>query len=424
MARKPETAAVAMPQQEGIPAATRGQELGDLHEGGPEGDGGGQEEAEPRRLRAGEAQEQGGADGRPGAGDARARWPRLGDADEERVAWSHLSSRRVAGAAVGDEEAPGPAGPCRRPRAAGARKRVSAQSSRSRPATAPGTEARASRHRVRASGSSKGRPRRRHRTPRRAGAASRRRRRHHGEQRPEVQGHVERQAVVGPAQEPGHHDQVARAADGQELAQPLNQAEDDGLQRRHRPPARWTSPTARLPSPTLPASLPLRPTPTRRSSLHGIFRLRQRSRHPRRRGPGLHPRQRLHLRRRASTRRCGPTADGRSPSAATSRACATSAGRLGFAIPAGDDALAATLERCSSGRGNPESFIRLIVTRGVGDISYHFERVKGPTVVMAVKPFEGFPGVRTTRRASPWPWSASAATTRRPSTPRSSRTTC
>ena len=34
----------------------------------------------------------------------------------------------------------------------------------------------------------------------------------------------------------------------------------------------------------------------------------------------------------------------------------------------------------------------MIVTRGVGDISYHFERVQGPTVVMVVKPYEPFPG--------------------------------
>jgi len=69
----------------------------------------------------------------------------------------------------------------------------------------------------------------------------------------------------------------------------------------------------------------------------------------------------------------------------------TSAGRLGFAIPAADPELAATLGALLERAANPESFIRLIVTRGVGDISYHFERVKGPTVVMAVKPFEGFP---------------------------------
>jgi branched-chain amino acid aminotransferase len=33
----------------------------------------------------------------------------------------------------------------------------------------------------------------------------------------------------------------------------------------------------------------------------------------------------------------------------------------------------------------------LIVSRGVGDISYHFERVGPPTVVMVVKPFEPYP---------------------------------
>jgi branched-chain amino acid aminotransferase len=68
-----------------------------------------------------------------------------------------------------------------------------------------------------------------------------------------------------------------------------------------------------------------------------------------------------------------------------------SAARLGIEIPLGDDVfaqrLAALLERAQ----NEESYIRIIVTRGVGDISYHFERVKGPTVVLAVKPYEPFP---------------------------------
>ncbi len=68
-----------------------------------------------------------------------------------------------------------------------------------------------------------------------------------------------------------------------------------------------------------------------------------------------------------------------------------SASRLGFSVPQDDAALGATLHDLLARAANPESFIRLIVTRGVGDISYHFERVKGPTVVMAVKPFEGFP---------------------------------
>jgi branched-chain amino acid aminotransferase len=68
-----------------------------------------------------------------------------------------------------------------------------------------------------------------------------------------------------------------------------------------------------------------------------------------------------------------------------------SAARLGFAAPADDSALTATLKALLDRAGNQESFIRLIVTRGEGDISYHFERVKTPTVVMVVKPFEGFP---------------------------------
>jgi branched-chain amino acid aminotransferase len=68
-----------------------------------------------------------------------------------------------------------------------------------------------------------------------------------------------------------------------------------------------------------------------------------------------------------------------------------SASRLGIGLPADDAALGRTLDALLARAANPESFIRLIVTRGVGDISYHFERVKGPTVVMVAKPFEGFP---------------------------------
>jgi branched-chain amino acid aminotransferase len=68
-----------------------------------------------------------------------------------------------------------------------------------------------------------------------------------------------------------------------------------------------------------------------------------------------------------------------------------SAARLGFGLPASDADLARTLDGLLERGRNPESFIRLIVSRGVGDISYHFERVKGPTVVMVAKPFEGFP---------------------------------
>lgn len=68
-----------------------------------------------------------------------------------------------------------------------------------------------------------------------------------------------------------------------------------------------------------------------------------------------------------------------------------SAGRLGFEIPLSNGDLTGQLDALLRRAGNPESYIRLIVSRGVGDISYHFERVKGPTVVMAVKPHEPYP---------------------------------
>jgi branched-chain amino acid aminotransferase len=68
-----------------------------------------------------------------------------------------------------------------------------------------------------------------------------------------------------------------------------------------------------------------------------------------------------------------------------------SAGRLGIALPIGDVELARRLDALLSRAANPESYIRLIVTRGVGDISYAFDRVQGPTVVMAAKPFQPYP---------------------------------
>jgi branched-chain amino acid aminotransferase len=68
-----------------------------------------------------------------------------------------------------------------------------------------------------------------------------------------------------------------------------------------------------------------------------------------------------------------------------------SAGRLGIAVPVADDELRRRLDELLARAGNPESYIRLIVTRGEGDISYNFDRVKGPTVVMAVKPFPVYP---------------------------------
>lgn len=67
-----------------------------------------------------------------------------------------------------------------------------------------------------------------------------------------------------------------------------------------------------------------------------------------------------------------------------------SARMLGIAIPAGDDALAADLDRLLERAANPESYIRIIVSRGVGEISYRFDRIKGPTIVMAARAYEPF----------------------------------
>jgi branched-chain amino acid aminotransferase len=68
-----------------------------------------------------------------------------------------------------------------------------------------------------------------------------------------------------------------------------------------------------------------------------------------------------------------------------------SAGRLGIDIPLGDDVLARRTGEVLARAANAESTIRIVVSRGVGDISYRFDRVKGPTVVISAKPLEPFP---------------------------------
>ena len=66
----------------------------------------------------------------------------------------------------------------------------------------------------------------------------------------------------------------------------------------------------------------------------------------------------------------------------------TSAGRLGIEAPGDDAVFARRLDELLERADNAESYIRIILTRGEGDISYRFDRVKGPTLVMVVKPFE------------------------------------
>ncbi len=67
-----------------------------------------------------------------------------------------------------------------------------------------------------------------------------------------------------------------------------------------------------------------------------------------------------------------------------------SAGRLGFAIPLADSELLERIDAVLAAAANPESYLRLIVSRGRGDLSYDFARVVGPTVVIVVKALEPF----------------------------------
>ncbi len=68
-----------------------------------------------------------------------------------------------------------------------------------------------------------------------------------------------------------------------------------------------------------------------------------------------------------------------------------SAARLGIEIPVDEAEFRRRLDELLARAGNHESFVRLIVTRGVGDCSYRFERVQGPTVVIFVRPHEAPP---------------------------------
>ncbi|HET7295396.1 MAG TPA: aminotransferase class IV [Vicinamibacteria bacterium] len=68
-----------------------------------------------------------------------------------------------------------------------------------------------------------------------------------------------------------------------------------------------------------------------------------------------------------------------------------SARRIAVDIPLSDAELEARLDALLVRSGNAESYIRWIVSRGVGDISYDFGRVKGPTVAMVVKPYRPLP---------------------------------
>ncbi len=63
-------------------------------------------------------------------------------------------------------------------------------------------------------------------------------------------------------------------------------------------------------------------------------------------------------------------------------------GLLGFDVPTSDDEIKARIDACLSFASNDESYLRVIVSRGVGDMSYRFERIAAPTLAIYVKPLE------------------------------------
>jgi branched-chain amino acid aminotransferase len=68
-----------------------------------------------------------------------------------------------------------------------------------------------------------------------------------------------------------------------------------------------------------------------------------------------------------------------------------SAARLGFSVPSSDASLLEQVDGLLARAGRTESYIRIVVSRGLGDCSYHFDRVQGPTVVMIQKPLPPYP---------------------------------
>jgi branched-chain amino acid aminotransferase len=78
-----------------------------------------------------------------------------------------------------------------------------------------------------------------------------------------------------------------------------------------------------------------------------------------------------------------------------------SAARLGIGVPLSNEDLFSQVDALLARGGDGESYIRIVVSRGVGDCSYHLERVQGPTVVIILKPLPAYPawhyeqGIRT-----------------------------
>lgn len=68
-----------------------------------------------------------------------------------------------------------------------------------------------------------------------------------------------------------------------------------------------------------------------------------------------------------------------------------SADRVGIRVHPSDSELATRVDALLARAGHDESYLRLIVTRGVGSITYRFDDLPPPTVVVFARAFDGFP---------------------------------
>ena len=68
-----------------------------------------------------------------------------------------------------------------------------------------------------------------------------------------------------------------------------------------------------------------------------------------------------------------------------------SAARLGIEVTATDTELLGQVDALLARAGGGESYVRIVVSRGVGDCSYDFTRITGPTVVMIQKSLPAYP---------------------------------
>jgi branched-chain amino acid aminotransferase len=68
-----------------------------------------------------------------------------------------------------------------------------------------------------------------------------------------------------------------------------------------------------------------------------------------------------------------------------------SAARLGFEVTLADAELLRQVEALVARAAGGESYVRIVVTRGVGDCSYDFTHVSGPTLVMIQKALSPYP---------------------------------